>query len=136
MNRQNNGGALNRPYILGAALLLVIAAAIGLFVVLHSHKDNQLPVNLATKPRVEMQPEDSKEWLEQHFPGLSGKDVKVIVYYRDNNEVGVRQFAPSGNLKEETVFFGDGSVRAHSVYASDGAQVIDGFELRDDHTTK
>lgn len=119
----------------GAAILVLLLSGFGVFVATHFRSNTTVQFDLATRPRKELMPSTTREWLEEHYTNKLGQDEQVVVHYRDNGDIGVRKFGAGDVLQEETIWFADGVMRAHSVFAADGKQVIDGFMLRDDRTT-
>jgi hypothetical protein len=85
--------------------------------------------------RIELMPVDSPEYLERHFPGPDGKDLRTFIEYR-NGDTGVKLYRKDNTLADWTVTFRAGDSRLHAVYAKDGVQIVFGYEFRPDRTTK
>lgn len=119
----------------GVALagLMVLAAMFGALSALFPAK----PHNSWSQgpPRIEMMPENSPEFLEKHYPGPDGKDLKTEIQYR-NGDFGVKIYRADNTLAEWTITFRAGGTKLHAVFAKDGKQVILGEEFRADRTLK
>jgi hypothetical protein len=85
--------------------------------------------------RIELMPPDSPEYLERHYPGPNGKDVKTEIVYR-NGDTGLKIYRADNTLEVWTIEFKDGGTRLRAQYAKDGRQVVLGYEFRDDRTLK
>jgi hypothetical protein len=84
---------------------------------------------------IELMPATSPEYLERHFPGPDGKDLRTEIDYR-NGDRGVKVFRKDNTLDDWTITFSAGDARLHVVYAKDGKQVVFGYEFRADRTLK
>lgn len=84
-------------------------------------------------PRIEMMPPGSPEYLERHYPGPNGKDVKTEIVY-DNGDTGVKLYREDNTLSEWSIDFAHGGRRLYAKFAEDGKQVVLGYEYRDDRT--
>lgn len=114
--------------VAGLALLSVLFGSLG---VLFPGRPDY--TRWPAQTRIEMMPADSPEYLEKHYPGPNGKDLKTEIRYR-NGDQGVKLYRADNTQISWDVTYKGGDQRLHVEYAKDGRQIVAGFERRDDRT--
>lgn len=116
--------------VVGVAGLVVLAIWFGALDFIGSRPQTDWT---AGPPRIEMMPPDSPVYLEKHYPGPDGKDLKTEIAYR-NGDRGVKLYRKDNTLERWDIEYKLGGKRLHAQFAPDGKQVVLGYEYRNDRT--
>lgn len=121
-----------------AASGLAIAAIIGGAWCYLTRPQVNVAALTATPHRIEMMHPDTHEWLEEHFLATdnSGKDDRTRVVFRTTGNIGWRYYRADHSLSEFVVTRGSGEELAHLYYAGGQAQIVGGYEKRNDGTMR